>query len=264
MPRSGYGCANIGGQTCTMIATSAVIPTVTCDGSRSGDFAFKTVPDTAASVTAFSLFAPLFQINWQSSDRPGTTTRPGTGAGAQPTRTNSNGQPVPTSGTQTIDPGEASGIPTLETDGSIPRPSGTGGLDGLPNDAEQKEEEPANTGLATATKVGLGIGGAVAAIALVVGTIMYVWRRRRGQREDQELDRLYGMKHSASSSADLTRHHDEDIPGWYRGQRQAQATQATQPRLAPTMSPYLAGPGSMNGATELEVPSSPYYRPYRP
>ncbi|KAK0631440.1 hypothetical protein B0T14DRAFT_417988 [Immersiella caudata] len=259
---SGYGCANINGQTCTLVATSTTIPTVTCDGSRSGDFAFKTVPDAEASVTAFSLFAPMFQINWQSSDRPATT-RPTTGPGA--TRTNTN-EPAITSGTQTVDPDEASGVPTLETDGPTPRPSGTNDNDGTSDgltggDTEKQQEEGgANTGLATTTKVALSIGGAVAAVAIVVGCVMYVWRRRRHQREDQELDRLYGMKHSPGSSTDLTRV-DDDIPGWYRGQRPIQTPTQFTP---PTLSPYRASPGVGSGPTELEVPASPYYRPYRP
>lgn len=257
---SGYGCANINGQTCTLVATSTTIPTVTCDGSKSGDFAFMTVPDAKASVTAFSLFAPMFQINWQSSDRPATASRTTAGPGA--TRTDAN-EPAITSGTQTIDTDASSGLPTLETDGAIPRPSGTGVDPGVNNglnggDAEKKQEEPtADTGLAATTKVALGIAGGVAVIGIIVGCIIYVWRRRRHQREDQELDRLYGMKHSPSSSTDLT-HANDDIPGWYRGQRSAQGAG----RLAPTLSPYGAGPTA--GTAELEVPASPYYRPYRP
>ncbi|KAK0657816.1 hypothetical protein B0T16DRAFT_316274 [Cercophora newfieldiana] len=261
---NGYACDNKGGQTCVLVATSTVVPMVTCDGSKSGDFAFKTVPDAKASVTAFSLFAPMFQLNWQSSDRPATT-RPTAGPGA--TRTNTN-DPAVTSGTQTVDPNDASGLPTLETDGSSPRPSGepdaTGISDGLNgSDAEKKEEDAsANTGLATTTKVGLSIAGAVVAVAIIVGCVMYVWRRRRHQREDQELDRLYGMKHSPSSSTDLTRGGD-DIPGWYRGQRPVQTPSQFTPT---TLSPYRAAPspGLGGGRTELEVPASPYYRPYRP
>ncbi|KAK1752714.1 proline-rich receptor-like protein kinase PERK2 [Echria macrotheca] len=257
---SGYACANINGQTCTMIATSTTVPTVTCDGSKSGDFGFQTVPDAKASITAFSLFAPMIQINWQSSDLPATTSKPGAGAGAGATKTNTRNQPTATSGTQTIDTAIASGMPTLATDGSAPLPSGSDSANSSnnstasPGDAEQKgSSSEGNTGLATTTKVGLGIGGAVAAIALVVGTVMYVWRRRRHQREEQELDRLYGMKHNSSTNLA-----DDDIPGWYRGQRPA-AQAATQ--FTPTMlSPYRPGAG----ASELDAPASPYYRPYRP
>ena len=235
-----------------MIVTSSTVQTVTCDGSRSGEVATQTVPDAAASITAFSLLAPMIQINWQSSDRPASNTRSGA------TRPGGNQLTVP-AGTQTIDTGAASGVPTLVTDGSISvRPSGSDTPGGSLGGPEQKEEaSEGNNGLTTATKVGLGIAGGVAAIAVVVGTIMYVWRRRRNQREEQELDRLYGMKHN--SSTNLTGYGDDEIPGWYRGQRQAGA--AT--RLTPTASPFQAGPGGGGGA-ELEAPASPYYRPYRP
>lgn len=257
---SGYGCANINGQTCTMIATSTTVPTVTCDGTKSGDFAFQTVPDAEASITAFSLFAPMIQINWQSSDQPATTTRSRT-SGDSPTRTSTPDQPTATSGTQTIDTKTASDVPTLVTDGSVSLPTNTGNSNASTGDAEQKgAESDGNTGLATTTKVGLSIAGAVAAVALVVGTVMYVWRRRRNQREEQELDRLYGMKHN--SSTNLNGHGDDDIPGWYRGQRQVatQFTPAASQFTPTTLSPY--GPGA--GSSELDAPASPYYRPYRP
>ncbi|KAK3341913.1 hypothetical protein B0T25DRAFT_355911 [Lasiosphaeria hispida] len=267
---SGYGCGNINGQTCIMIATSTTIPTVTCDGTKSGTFAFQTVPDAEASITAFSLFAPMIQINWQSSDRTqtaSTATKTGAAAGpvataTNPTRTGAN-QPAETSGTQTIDTDAASTIPTLETDGPQTQPAGTGtgtaevgSTAGASTDADQKESTDSGNGLATATKIGLGIGGAVTALALVIGTIMYVWRRRRNNRDEQELDRLYGMKHAVSSSSDLTgTRGDDSIPGWYRGQRQA----PTPGRLMPTADPYGGA-----GADQLEAPASPYYRPYRP
>ncbi|KAK5652315.1 hypothetical protein OQA88_10665 [Cercophora sp. LCS_1] len=236
-----------------MIATSTVIPTVTCDGSKSGDFAFKTVPDPEASITAFSLFAPMIQINWQSSDRPSTRSATTTGPGA----TRTNDLPAETSGTKVIDPDIASGAPTLETDGSVRLPTGalngTESTDDPANDADKEESTEGETGLATTTKVGLSIAGAVAAVAIVVGSIVYVWRRRRHHREDQELDRLYGMKHN-SSSVDLTGHGDDEIPGWYRGQRQ----------LPTRLSPTQLSPFRPDGPANLEVPQSPYYRPYRP
>ncbi len=59
-----------------MIATSTTVPTVTCDGSKSGAFAFQTIPDAKASITAFSLFAPMIQINFQSSDKAQPTSPP--------------------------------------------------------------------------------------------------------------------------------------------------------------------------------------------
>ncbi len=237
-----------------MIVTSTTVPTVTCDGNRSGPIATQTVPDVEASITALSLFAPMIQINWQSSDRTEDATASQTG---NPTRTGN--RPAVTSGTQTVDPDAASGVKTLETDSARPAPTepttddSSGETGGASDDAERKEASSEGSGgLSMATKVGLSIGGAAAVVALVVGVVIYVWRRRKHQAEEEELDRLYGMKSANYSSGDLSRG-DDSIPGWYRGQRQVPT------RLAPTTDPYRGG-----GGTELEAPASPYYQPYRP
>ncbi|KAK3392721.1 hypothetical protein B0H63DRAFT_461 [Podospora didyma] len=257
---SGYGCANANGQTCIMVATSTTVPMVTCDsGTKSGDVASQTVPDIKASITAFSLFAPMFQINWQSSDLPETATassQPETTAAipSNGTNTGANNQPTVMSGTKTVHVGAASGLPTLETDGSQAAPTGvpvnTSDTAGNNSDASRKEATPGDSGMATGTKVGLGIAGGVAAVLIAVSAFFYVWRRRRSQREEQELDRLYGIKHTTSSSADLTA--SDEIPGWYRGHRLMTPTQ-----------PMSADP-FRGGTSELEPPASPYYRPYRP
>ncbi|KAK3382143.1 hypothetical protein B0T24DRAFT_517498 [Lasiosphaeria ovina] len=260
---SGYGCANINGQTCTVVATSTMVQTVTCEGTEMGDFAVQTVPDPAASITAFSLFAPMIQINWQSSDTttetsatagPTTTPEPGAAATGAASNGTATDRPPTASGTKTVNTGVASGVSTLETDGLLPPATGTGsstasnsgtGAARPPSDAEQTADPSSGSGgLATGTKVGLGIGGGIAAVVLVVSVLIFAWRRRNSRREDQELDRLYGLKHGSSS--DLTG--ANEIPGWYRGQR----------LLTPTADPFR-GPG-----TQLEPPPSPYYRPYRP
>ncbi|KAK3335182.1 hypothetical protein B0T19DRAFT_2370 [Cercophora scortea] len=271
---SGYGCANINGQVCTMVATSTTVPTVTCDGTKSGDVAFQTIPDAKASITAFSLLAPMIQINWQSSDKPQTTPAESpsaseTGTVAVPVTTSSTSanstkttrtiQSPSISGTQSIDTGAASGVATLET--AEPQPSTETATNSIaatstsdaesPSSsstaAEQKDAAQESAGIAMSTKVGLGItGGVVAAVALA-SALIFFWRRRKNQQEEQELDRLYGMKHS--SDGELATH--EEIPGWYRGQM------PMTPRT-PAVDPYRGG-----GASDL-APPSPYYRPYRP
>ncbi|KAK3693357.1 hypothetical protein B0T22DRAFT_39168 [Podospora appendiculata] len=268
---SGYGCANINGQVCTMVATSTTVPTVTCEGTKSGDLAFQTVPDAKASITAFSLFAPMIQINWQSSDKPQTTaiasssaSQTGTiaistTASANSTKTTRTIQSPSISGTQSIDTGAASGVATLET--AEPQSSTEAATSSIAatstfdsesastssTSAEQKDAAQESAGIAMSTKVGLGItGGVVAAVALA-SALIFLWRRRKNQQEEQELDRLYGMKHS--SDGELATH--EEIPGWYRGQM------PVTPRT-PAVDPYRGG-----GASDL-APPSPYYRPYRP
>lgn len=232
-----------------MIATSTAVPTVTCDGTRSGDFAFLTVPDEEDSITAFSLFAPMFQINWRSSDRPESTS---TGQSARPTRTSTSDPPLTTGETQTIDIGEgsASASETLEIDDD-PQITSTGTLDltggaatttGAPNQEEASDGE----GLSSGAKVGLAVAGSAIVVVVLVCAMFYCWRRRKNQQEEQELDRLYGMKHAPGSTNNLTA--SQDIPGWYRGQR----------LMTPTHDPF------QHPLREPQMPASPYYRGYGP
>lgn len=240
---SGYGCANIDGQTCTMIATSTAVPTVTCDGSRSGDFAFLTVPDEEASITAFSLFAPMIQINWQSSDRPESEP---TGESAGPTRTRTNDPFATAPRTQTVDTdgGSASETLDIDDDGQATAPSTLAATaTGPPG---QKEAASDSEGFGSSAKVGLAVAGASMVVVVLVCAMFYFWRRRKNQLEERELDRLYGMKHASGSASDLTS--TQDIPGWYRGQR----------LMTPTADPFQQYPPG-----EPPIPASPYYRGYR-
>ncbi len=74
--------------------------------------------------------------------------------------------------------------------------------------------------------VGLGVGGGLAALAVIASVAIYYWRKKRARREDEELDRLYGMK-GLSSPNDIMR--TDDIPGWYRGQRPTPTVDHFQP-----------------------------------
>jgi hypothetical protein len=246
---SGYGCANINGQTCTIVATSTTVPTVTCDGSKSGDFGFQTIPDAKASITAFSLLAPMIQINWQSSDRPESTTSSG------PTATETSDRTT-RSGTETSD---TSGPETLVLDGN-PQTTGGGTVD-IGADAPtstptlQENETSSDSGpLSSGAKVAIGVTASAAVLVMLVCALFYVWRRRKTQREEQELDRLYGLKHTMSSGGDFTS--GDDIPGWYRGQR----------LVTPTKDPFGGHDASQGHGMvpEMERPAAPYYRPYRP
>ncbi|KAK3329164.1 hypothetical protein B0H66DRAFT_596762 [Apodospora peruviana] len=287
---SGYGCANINGQTCTSVATTAV-PTMTCDGSS-----FETAAPAKDAITAFNLFAPMIQINFQASDKSkddntpsetGTAAVVATTTGTAPDKTaatDTTNDPISMSGTQTIDTAvvattEGGGDP-LVTDGPLSEPDNTpiasatgAAADGTATSSTEQKDAPAkNMGMPTSTKVGLGVaGGAIAAVAAIFA-VFYIWRRRRSRHEEEELDRLYGMKHHGGSS-DFSSHGDDSIPGWYRGPRPL-----TPVTPVAKLEPYRGvvggdGGGSRNmgdllggnGATELPVaPISPYYRAYRP
>ncbi|AEO69847.1 uncharacterized protein THITE_2057645 [Thermothielavioides terrestris NRRL 8126] len=261
---SGYGCANINGQTCTMVATSTTVPTVTCDGNKSGDLAVRTVPDAAASITALSLFAPMIQINWQSSDRPASSTE-----STRPTATStSTDNRITASGTHTIGTGaDSSAETTLVIDGH-PQTSGTAHIvigAGTPTSTpslqgdDKAAASDSSGGFSSAAKVAVGVGGAVAVLTLLVCALFYYLRRRKSRREEQELDRLFGTanaKHEMTAAGDFTS--SSDIPGWYRGQRLATLTK----------DPFRDAWGIREPEMPLPPPPpvarEPYFRPYRP
>ncbi|KAK4173309.1 hypothetical protein QBC36DRAFT_381090 [Triangularia setosa] len=247
---SGYGCANINGQTCTLVVTSSTIPTVTCDGTKSGNFGFQTIPDAEASITAFSLFAPMVQINWQSSDRPTITTSTSTGTGltASSTRPMTSNPLASASGTKVIDTEDESAEETLVLDndpqvtGTGGAPTGTLGAPGSSSDPADASSSETSEGLSSNVKVGLGvIGASVVLLAFVIG-LFWCWRRRKNTAEEQELDRLYGQKTTTGSTSDLTR--SNEIPGWYRGQRLETPTQKE--------------PFFRESLREMRMPAEPY------
>jgi len=164
----GFACANINGQTCIRIVSSTTLPTMSCRGN-SAVFATMTLPDSGARVTSLSVYAPLIQLNFQSSDltptqttiqnpsgdeqltlAPGAPQSTGLGIGGRPTPTNTNGSPGSNSG----------------------------------------------SGFSVGAMVGVGVAGGLAFLAALVGGC-WVWQRRLRQRRDrkdaamQKLDNLY-------------------------------------------------------------------------
>ncbi|KAB5578850.1 hypothetical protein GE09DRAFT_1262110 [Coniochaeta sp. 2T2.1] len=226
---NGYGCANIGGQTCTMIATSTVIPTVTCDGNKVGAPAFNTVAD--ASVTAFSLYAPMIQINFQSSDLPAAAPTPaGPPSSSSQTQTSQQDTSSIAATTQptTLLTAPSSSVlltaPPLPTSASpapsVSPPSSNNSTTASLASSNNTDTTPAS-GFPRMAAVGIGVGGGVAALLIAGSALMYVLRRRRNRREDENLDRLYGLGKldldSATSGSGGGRS-DQFSPGFYRGQ----------------------------------------------
>lgn len=268
---------------------STTLPTISYDGTKSKTSTV-TVPNSKASIASFTILAPMIQINWQATDRPASTTapsRPPLTTGPEATSTRSSDTDTGTDTDPTDSPTAAQ-----PTDNSTPAAGLPDANTNDPNsDAQKKESESGGGGLATATKVGLGIGAGVAAFALVLGVVFFLWRRRHSRQEEDELDRLYGLKQigpDAHSSTDLSGGGmKDDIPGWYRGQRPLQNTTGMSGAAMPTAlspsymspqgmpsqgmplqgmspvapsgpaNPYIDGAGPQAGA-------APYYRPYRP
>lgn len=66
-------------QTCIWVATSTTISVVTCESGTSGNLEYLTVPTTISNaldvvaVSEYTLFAPLIQMNWLSTDLPSSS-----------------------------------------------------------------------------------------------------------------------------------------------------------------------------------------------
>jgi hypothetical protein len=273
-----------------MVATPDTVPTVTCDGSKSGDFAFQTIPDIEATITALSLFAPMIQINWQSSDRAessSTTSNPKiTASSTKPAATKTTSASsiqITASGTQTIDLSATSSSEseTLVLDDSAQTTGGVAdvdinlGTDSSPiatstlslQEGSAGSDGNGSSSFGSGAKVAIGVTGAVAFVMVLVCALFYFWRRRQQRREEAELDAMFGCggvgpKHTMTDGGDFTS--NDEIPGWYRGQRLASA---------PTHDPFFrdAGGGAWGmKEVEMQVPApapaaTGYdYRSYRP
>jgi hypothetical protein len=206
----------------------------------------------------------MIQINWQSSDRPASSTE-----STRPTATStSTDNRITASGTHTIGTGaDSSAETTLVIDGH-PQTSGTAHIvigAGTPTSTpslqgdDKAAASDSSGGFSSAAKVAVGVGGAVAVLTLLVCALFYYLRRRKSRREEQELDRLFGTanaKHEMTAAGDFTS--SSDIPGWYRGQRLA----------TPTKDPFRDAWGIREPEMPLPPPPpvarEPYFRPYRP
>jgi len=222
---SSYTCANINGQTCTMVATAAVIPTVTCDGSKSGAFVFQTVPNPKASFTATSLLTTMIQIHWHRSDHN--------------TIVKAHEPDATIDITNTV---EAT-IKPLELDARL-LSARTGAVvtESVIDDGSSHSHGP----LSSAFKVGMGVSGAVIVLMVVVCTMFWCWRQCKLQQEEQELDRLYGVITKVPPSGELA--DKRDVAGWHQGRRPH--------LLSPTRDPYR------ENTIEFERPMPSYQRAY--
>ncbi|KAK3307201.1 uncharacterized protein B0T15DRAFT_166960 [Chaetomium strumarium] len=68
---TGFNCDNLNGQTCVVHPTATTVPTVSCESGSSNNFGYTTLPN--AWVSQLHLFAPMIQLAWKPSDRPGSS-----------------------------------------------------------------------------------------------------------------------------------------------------------------------------------------------
>lgn len=159
---SGFQCVYTPGsnnaQTCYSLVTTGSFPVVDCSSGTSNDFHYHHVPVTVtvtetvqsfstefeeesiSYIDAVTVFAPLFQIHYQSTDLS-------LAESVTETRTSSS---------------------TINTDTS--RPSITPSLSASSSD---------NTGLSTAAKAGIGVGVGLGGLGLLLLSISVVLYRRR-------------------------------------------------------------------------------------
>jgi len=94
MNYSGFTCINTVHQTCVKVVTSTLLNVVGC---ASGTIV--TLPailvDPTSTISPYSIFAPLIQINWQSTDLPGS------GSSNSPTSSSTSSSSVASSLTST-------------------------------------------------------------------------------------------------------------------------------------------------------------------
>ncbi|KAK4072707.1 uncharacterized protein Triagg1_5752 [Trichoderma aggressivum f. europaeum] len=155
---TGFACDNLNGNTCVLTASDTEIPTASCDGTSIIDSGLEEFPhfftvtdtNTAGTLThlTFSqsivLLAPMFQINFQATDLPASTTTAATTLSTATTRTTSS----------TIQQ-----TSTSAADNSVGKGS---------------------SGLSDGAKVGLGVGlGLGAAFLLAFAGFIYYYRRSK-------------------------------------------------------------------------------------
>ena len=179
----------------------------------------------------------MIQINFQSSDRPAPSTTP---AAAAVTTSDARPDPTPTGSGDAATPSDTGAASTdaASTSAAGARP-GTAGTDesGSDNDDQQQPSSEGATGtgadpslqtqakesgragglgnLSRGATMGIFIGGGAAGLLVVGSTLIFCLRKRRKEREERELDRMYGLD-KLDSSTGLTR--ADEFPGFsYRG-----------------------------------------------
>ncbi|KAL6696542.1 hypothetical protein J3F84DRAFT_299931 [Trichoderma pleuroticola] len=154
---TGFVCGNSNGNTCILTASDTAVPTASCDYAALTDSGTKTFPhfitvtqtDTAdgdvgiqISPETVVLRAPMFQINFQASDLPASTTTASTTLSTATTRTTSS---------------------TIQQTSTADNSLGKG-----------------SSGLSNGAKVGLGVSiGLGAAFLLAFAGFIYYYRRAR-------------------------------------------------------------------------------------
>jgi len=197
---------------------------MTCQGA-SAALATMTLPDLVARVTSLSIFAPMIQLNFQSSDlSPTSTPTPTEASGGDERLTLATGAP------------ESTGLGF----GGRPSPTNTGGPQG----------SGSGSGVSVGAIVGVGVAAGLGFLAVLVGGC-WIWQRQLRRRRDvkdaalQKLDTLYEVSRPAAFESDgASRYQVKPLPARPLG-----------------VDDYAMHTSVAPGAL---APAETAYRPYRP
>ncbi|KAL7799240.1 hypothetical protein V8C37DRAFT_399059 [Trichoderma ceciliae] len=166
----GFGCINGNGNQCALTVTDqTAIPTAFCDGTSIVDSAGLTFPnvvtvtqtdtasgtiteETSTSTQTLVLYAPMFQLNFQATDLPASTT----------------------------------------TTSTAPSTSGTTATTTSPNQqsttsvADNDTSSKSSGGLSSGAKIGLGVGIGLG-VAFILSFIAFIYYYRRSRRAQSPL-----------------------------------------------------------------------------
>lgn len=294
---SGYACGNLGGQTCIQTATSATIPTARCEAGTITDSGTAVVPETpASSITAATLFAPMFQINWQSSDGAGFAAAPKTSpslsqaAHTSATVMSATGGPSLV-GTQTVstDSSQTGDLEVVSTSGTVATTAAASSSEAAGSGADDQEEKSDKDkgGFPVGATIGVSVAAGLGATAVaILGAIMYHRRRQwkgemlQGLSDDRmlQLDSIYEAARpktfdTAGRETMFGLDRQGTFPGSSRpgqemmygpGQETAGIVRAG-PRRSPQLVGGFAGPGLSDGGSptvgyvEKDRGLGPYY-----
>lgn len=186
MYSGGYSCTNIVEQTCKGIVSASSIKTVNCVSGTSDTPSYLTIPMTitaapaqaakvvATTMTVFTLWAPLIQLNFQASDLIKSTSKTGISSTSDTTSTATMASSL-----------SSSLIPVAPTSQSQQQTN-------LPVSLSQH-----STSLSTGAKVGIGVAVGVAALALVAAIALWLLyrqsRKRSGPKDSFGTFQLLGV-----------------------------------------------------------------------
>jgi hypothetical protein len=173
----GYTCTNYNGQTCGLVVTSTTISTLNCPSDTDSaleQLVTRTLPDDALPLSSLTIFAPMIQLNFQSTDLPQTSTSSTDLARAS------------TSSTPSLTP-----TPTVAP--AVPAAK--------------------NNNLSSGAIAGISLAGALVAIILAI-FVTVLWRRREKLgRQSKEQENVPTLNYMPEMDSESFRPKHQELPG---------------------------------------------------